>query len=88
MTKTFQLTGKELELAEQFIAECYEREEEAQRNDPSFVNPVGDHYPYHGAIGGAVSYTFTPTGIGVSVVVSFTGTHVDDEVNVTDYSLW
>lgn len=46
----------------------------------------GDPRPYHGAIGGAYTYSFTPTSLGCVVKVrnSMTG----DEIDVTDYEAW
>lgn len=43
-------------------------------------------YPYTGAIGGEISYEFSPTSLGDVLVVknSVTG----DELNVTDYDCW
>ena len=39
-----------------------------------------------GAVGGAFSYHFTPTGIGV-IVVAHCG-HCKQELDITDYSSW
>lgn len=40
---------------------------------------------YYGAIGGAFTYSFTPTSLGVIVKV----THVDGgEIDLTDYMSW
>lgn len=40
--------------------------------------------PYGGAIGGAVTYQFTPTSLGVvfKVIVD------DNELDLTEYNLW
>lgn len=38
-----------------------------------------------GAIGGAITYNFTPTGIGVATTVSC---HCGESVNITDYEQW
>lgn len=42
--------------------------------------------PYSGAIGGSLSYTFTPTSLGTITTVksSFTG----EKIDLTDYSFW
>ena len=43
-------------------------------------------YPYSGAIGGDLTYSFTNTSLGTVVTVKdgFTG----EELNVTDYDMW
>ena len=38
-----------------------------------------------GAIGGAITYKFTPTGIGMATSVSC---HCGGSVNITDYDQW
>ena len=42
--------------------------------------------PYEGCSGGAITYSFTPTSLGVAVVVRYALTN--EELNVTDYDLW
>ena len=46
----------------------------------------GEPLPYYGAIGGAYTYSFSPTSLGCVVKVrnSVTG----DEIDLTDYSAW
>jgi len=41
-------------------------------------------YPYFGAIGGDLTYKFTPTGLGTILVVQSCG----QELNLTDYASW
>lgn len=43
-----------------------------------------DGYPWQGAIGGGLTYCFTPTSIGVIEVVQY-GEH---KLDVTQYDLW
>jgi hypothetical protein len=43
-----------------------------------------DGYPYEGASGGGLTYSFTPTSIGVVTNVRY-GEHTLD---VTDYGMW
>lgn len=52
----------------------------------SVKDPMGDIEPYYGAIGGGLTYSFTPTGLGVVVKVKeyYTG----EELNLTDYDSW
>ena len=38
-----------------------------------------------GAIGGAITYNFTPTGIGMATSVSC---HCGESINITDYDQW
>lgn len=42
--------------------------------------------PYGGAIGGALTYSFTPTSIGMVVVVK--NGHTGNEIDLTDYRSW
>jgi hypothetical protein len=50
--------------------------------------PVGDEagneYPYEGAIGGGLTYSFTPTGLGIVIKVESYGQVLD----LTDYGSW
>ncbi|GAH13040.1 unnamed protein product [marine sediment metagenome] len=51
--------------------------------------PGPDDMPKHGAIGGAFTFTFTPTSIGVSAkVVYLKGTESEKSIDVTDYDSW
>lgn len=58
-----------------------------QKLDPNYemwkyyMGKNGEEYPYAGAIGGGVTYSFTPTSIGVIVKVKA----YDKEYDVTDY---
>ncbi len=42
--------------------------------------------PYYGAAGGGLTYSFTPTGLGV--VVEVTEYHTKKTINLTDYDSW
>jgi len=48
--------------------------------------PLGDDEPYYGAIGGGVTYSFTPTGLGYILVVKEATT--GKELNVTQALDW
>ena len=51
----------------------------------AFIQSCWDaNLPYSGAIGGGLTYSFTPTSIGVIVKVSY----LDYELDVTDYDEW
>ena len=45
-------------------------------------------YPYTGAIGGAMSYVFSPTSIGDHVSVIYKIGDFRRELDLTDYSRW
>jgi hypothetical protein len=54
-------------------------------NFPPFIKEDWDAgYPYQGASGGAVTYEFTPTSIGVVFRVKAYG----QELDLTDYGSW
>ncbi len=42
--------------------------------------------PYYGAIGGVLTYKFTPTGLGTKIVVEHGGTN--KEIDLSEYSAW
>lgn len=46
----------------------------------------GTHSPYYGAIGGEITYCFTPTSLGTILVVKHAGT--GKEINLTDFNSW
>ncbi len=48
-----------------------ERDDAWAKKHPS---PFGDDLPYYGAIGGSLTYSFTPTSIGTVVIIK----HADD----------
>jgi len=43
-------------------------------------------YAYYGAIGGELTYCFTPNGLGCVVVVRHSGTNA--ELDVSEYDSW
>lgn len=47
---------------------------------------ISDGYPYYGAIGGELTYKFTPTSIGMSLVVIHAGTNAT--LDLTEYDNW
>lgn len=49
-----------------------------------FKNSNGVEYPYEGAIGGGLTYHFTPTSLGTIVKV----TYRDQELDLTDWENW
>lgn len=53
--------------------------------EKKLVDSIDPAEPYYGAIGGALTYSFTPTGIGMIVKV----THATgNELDLTDYDEW
>ncbi len=46
----------------------------------------GEELPYYGAIGGEVTYSFTPTSLGLITIVKHAGT--DNTVDLTEYNDW
>jgi hypothetical protein len=61
------------------------QKESMSEKDFSFLTQDGK-YPYGGAIGGSLTYSFTNTSLGTVVTVKdgFTGETLD----VTDYDMW
>jgi hypothetical protein len=43
-------------------------------------------YPYGGAIGGSLTYSFTPTSVGVAIDV--TCSHTQQTIDLSDYEDW
>lgn len=76
----FKLTSEQLEKLEAWLPEVYARAA-AKSSDP-----LQPDQPYYGAAGGGLTYSFTPTGLGVclSVKEALTG----EEINLTDYKSW
>jgi hypothetical protein len=49
----------------------------------------GRAYPYYGAVGCCLTYSFTPTSLGLSTVVTWCqGTKLEASLDLTDYSTW
>lgn len=56
-------------------------------SDNSFARRLAaDNIPYYGAIGGELTYCFSPTSLGDILVVKHGGTGA--ELNVTDFDNW
>ena len=43
-------------------------------------------YPYSGAIGGDLTYSFTNTSLGT--IITVTDKFTDEKLDVTDYDMW
>lgn len=65
-----------------------------QEADPAvapFVTTTADgrKFPYLGAVGGALTYSFTPTGLGIVIEATYCkGTGDEATLNLTDYDTW
>lgn len=61
------------------------KQKETMLNVDSFVQDCWDDgYPYQGTIGGGLTYSFTPTSIGVIESV----TYGEYKLDLTDYDSW
>lgn len=61
-------------------------EEQKSRDDlPGYLTD-NNTQPYYGAIGGELTYSFTPTSLGTVEKVFHSGTK--QELDVTDYDSW
>ena len=86
----FELTPAELEKVDKWLHETvYPAILERQNKDPSKAmwhteDESGRVYPYFGAIGGALTYSFTPNSIGMVFTVHACG----HELDLTDYDSW
>lgn len=87
----FEITEEEQAKIDKWLEEVvYPPIIEAQLKDPRhaamlFADDNGKiKYPYFGAIGGDLTYKFTPTSLGTVLVVESCG----QELNLTDYGSW
>jgi hypothetical protein len=86
----FQLEpGDEVKIDAWLHAEVYPEILERQKQNPEmaamiFTDSDGREIPYMGAIGGGLTYSFTPTSLGTVVKVSFG----DKVLDLTDYDMW
>jgi len=61
-------------------------EEQRHTLDNWAVLTSNGEYPYYGAIGGSLTYSFTPTALGV--VIKVTHGYTNETLDVTDYENW
>lgn len=54
--------------------------------EASMPDPLGGDQPFYGAMGGGLTYSFTPTGLGVVLIVTESST--GEELNLTDFDSW
>lgn len=87
----FELTPKEVQKVNDWLASTVypaiieKQKESAELQKMHFARDAWEHgYPYEGAIGGGVTYEFTPTSIGVVMKVKY----AEFELDLTDYATW
>lgn len=86
----FQLTLEDHKKIDEWLyGTVYPATLKEQGKDPSKVmwhteDEEGRVYPYFGAIGGDLTYSFTPTSIGTIIKVESCG----HELDLTDYESW
>ena len=90
MTRTFTISDDQTTRIDACLkTEVYPAVIEKQRQDISDPHPIVHEvwemgYPYEGAIGGGVTYEFSPTSLGVVMKVKYG----DFELDISDYDMW
>lgn len=88
----FRLTEDQINQIDQWVHEQNQKViEEQKKNSPDVPRELLEEcwemgYPYTGAIGGEITYSFTPTSLGSIVRVRHVQTGA--ELDVTDYDSW
>lgn len=84
---TFEIPDEKIPVIQKWIDEVHKKNAEAQRKET----------PYYGASGGAFTYSFTPTSLGLVIKVTATVFKRDEnnkvylseeKLDVTDYEDW
>lgn len=90
----FEITDEQHARAMKWIKEEVYPKIVAQQRE-TFKNPTQFHfdcwdagYPYEGAIGGGITYEFTPTSIGVVERVKYSTHNEEFSLDLTDYKSW
>lgn len=88
--KTFTVTPEQQERIDKWLMEVIyppivaEQRRSFEDPHPMMVSDWDSGYPYQGAIGGGITYEFTPTSIGVIFKV-----RCDEQtLDLTDYESW
>lgn len=72
-------------LTEEIFPKIIAEQKKTFENPDEFIQQSWDlGYPYTGAIGGGLTYHFSPTGLGTA----FTVTYLEHELDLTDYASW
>ena len=90
----FELTANQKKLVDEWMEEQYKKAIQIQKDTVStndtFYETYQDSwemgYPYEGAIGGGITYCFTPTSIECITVVKYSLTK--EELDITDWEIW
>lgn len=94
MNNTFTLTDHQRDVLATWLREQRTALAKEQLKDPAIAHLVlitddQQHLPYTGAIGGELTYRFTPTSLGDIVeVVWCGGTKWEQSVDLTEYDLF
>lgn len=79
----FTLDAEQQEKLAKWLKEIEPEILEIQKN---FSKSAPLNRPYYGSAGGGLTYSFTPTGLGV--VVEVTEYHTNKTINLTYYKSW
>lgn len=84
----FDLSPAEIEKINKWCAEIDARvaKEQWEQGGEIAMWTAEGTIPYYGAIGGALTYSFTPTSLGTVVTVKHS--REEKELDVTDYDEW
>jgi hypothetical protein len=84
----FELDREQTRKAIAWFSEQHEKVLAAQREseDPFIKAEAERGIAYYGAIGGEITYSFTPTALGVVVKIKHAVT--GNELDLTDYDSW
>lgn len=94
MNRTFTINDEQAKMIDEFITEqnlkAIQQQKDKVTPDDSFYQLYKDcwdtGYAYGGAIGGILTYSFTPTSVGEALVVrhNLTG----EAINLSNYNNW
>jgi hypothetical protein len=90
----FELNADQKKQLDEWMEEQYKKAIEIQKNEvPKSDDFYGIYeeswemgYPYEGAVGGGITFCFTPTSIGDICVVKYALTKA--ELDITDFGSW
>lgn len=98
MLTKFELTAEQTDrldiwLKEEVYPTVIERQKKLAEESGKSANPIEKYdwasgYPYEGAIGGGLTYHFTPTSIGVVQKVTYENGLSKFELDLSDYESW